>query len=44
MAVVAEPDGLRFQSFVPSEVGPVIEKGIVPLIEQQVEQQQNQGQ
>lgn len=40
MAVVAEPDGLRFTGFVPSEVGPVIEKGIVPLIEQQINQQQ----
>ncbi|WP_152049966.1 hypothetical protein [Tautonia marina] len=44
MAVVAEPDGLRFKSFMPSEVGPVIEKGIVPVIERQLEQQQNQGQ
>ncbi|MEW4567782.1 hypothetical protein AB1L88_07935 [Tautonia sp. JC769] len=44
LAVVAEPDGLRFKSFVPSEVGPVIEKGVVPLIERQIEQQQNQRQ
>jgi hypothetical protein len=40
MAVVAEPDGLRFSGFVPSEVGPVVEKGIIPLIEQQINQQQ----
>ncbi|WP_169975182.1 hypothetical protein [Tautonia rosea] len=44
MAVVAEPDGLRFKSFMPSEVGPVIEKGIVPLVEKQLQQRQNQGQ
>jgi hypothetical protein len=42
LAVVAEPDGLRFSGFVPSEVGPVVEKGIVPLIEQQINQQQGQ--
>ncbi|QDV33236.1 hypothetical protein [Tautonia plasticadhaerens] len=41
LAVVAEPDGLRFTGFVPSEVGPVIEKGIVPLVEQQLNQQQD---
>jgi len=46
LALVAEQDGIRFEGFVPSEVGPVVEKGIVPLIEQQINQQQGgqQGQ
>lgn len=40
-SLVAEENGLRFQTFVPSEVGPVIEKGIIPLIEQEINKRQD---
>ena len=44
VAVVAEEGGLRFKGIIPSEVGPVIEKGIVPAVKDAIEDaQKKQG-